>query len=105
MNAADFGLGEHIWKGLHDALARHRQVRQALIFGSRARGDYRPESDIDIALVTDGKVPSELRYELDIAARIYKIDVVDIAALDDGAMSNQIKAQGISIYERDGDDL
>jgi HEPN domain-containing protein len=48
------------------------QVRpvQAILFGSRARGAYRTDSDIDIAIITAEPVPENRRLEIDgIAAR------------------------------------
>jgi predicted nucleotidyltransferase len=34
----------------HESALRARGVRHAALFGSRARGDYRPDSDIDILI-------------------------------------------------------
>ena len=36
-------------------------VREAIVFGSRARGDFGPESDIDIAILLDGPKGSRYR--------------------------------------------
>ena len=47
-----------------DALAGHYQIRQAWLFGSRARGDYRPDSDLDIAVLLDGPRASFLPVKL-----------------------------------------
>ena len=44
---------------------------------------------------------SELRYELDVAARIYRIDVVDLSELADGPMLDRIRADGVIFYRRD----
>lgn len=43
---------------------------QAILFGSRARGDYLRDSDIDIAVITADPVPEDCRSDVDeIAAR------------------------------------
>lgn len=59
-----------------DALAVVRAVFdhvgpiQAILFGSRARGDYLSDSDIDIAVITTDPVPEDRRFDIDeIAAR------------------------------------
>ena len=43
------------------------QVRpvEAILFGSRARGDYLTDSDIDIAIITADPVPEERRLDID----------------------------------------
>lgn len=57
-----------------DAVAVARAVfdqvgpAQAILFGSRARGDYRTYSDIDIAIITAEPVPENRRLEIDAIA-------------------------------------
>ena len=59
-----------------DAMAVTRAVSdavrpvQAILFGSRARGDYLTDSDIDIAVITADPVPEDRRLDIEeIAAR------------------------------------
>lgn len=40
--------------GLRSVLQAHAEVRLALVFGSRARGDARPDSDLDVAVLAPG---------------------------------------------------
>lgn len=41
----------------HEATLRARGVAHAVLFGSRARGDERPESDYDILIAIDPSAP------------------------------------------------
>ena len=45
-----FGLEEKIVENIINILRKYEEVESAKIFGSRARGDYREASDIDIVL-------------------------------------------------------
>lgn len=58
-------------------LARHPEVREAWVFGSRAMGTYRPESDIDIALDgdVDDLLAARIEGELDELPLPYRFDV------------------------------
>lgn len=44
------GLSRQITDWLRTVVQRFPEVRAAYFFGSRARGDYGPQSDIDIAI-------------------------------------------------------
>jgi uncharacterized protein len=44
------GLSQHITQWLRAEIKRFPDVRAAYLFGSRARGDYTPQSDVDIAI-------------------------------------------------------
>ena len=55
---------------LQAVIARHPRVSEAWLFGSRAMGTHRPESDIDIALYGD---VDEL-----LAARVAKLDELPV---------------------------
>lgn len=41
----------------HEAALKARGVTHAAIFGSRARGDHRPDSDIDVVIDLDPNAP------------------------------------------------
>ncbi len=45
-----FGLDEKVIEKIREVFARHPQVKSAILYGSRAMGNYRPGSDIDLVL-------------------------------------------------------
>lgn len=95
-----FGLEERIIEKIVSAIDKHKAVKRAVIFGSRARGDYRYNSDIDIAIYTDGQACSGLIDDIDHAAGIYKVDVVDVNSLENDDFKKSIERDGIEIYRR-----
>ncbi len=69
----------------NEAALKASGVSHAALFGSRARGDDRPDSDIDIMI------------ELDPAARVTMYDYVDIKEYIEGLFS-----QPVDVVNRDG---
>lgn len=98
-----FGLKEYVIDDIKKVLLKHDDIEQALIFGSRARGDYKNTSDIDLAIFSDDILSRKLNllrddlYMLDI---IYKIDVVDFNRLNKEALKKNIISEGIVIYKK-----
>jgi predicted nucleotidyltransferase len=45
-----FGLTDSEQELIREVLRRHNEVTEAKIFGSRAKGNFQPNSDIDLAL-------------------------------------------------------
>ncbi|MEI8090631.1 MAG: nucleotidyltransferase domain-containing protein [Opitutaceae bacterium] len=48
------GLPELTVEKIHGVLSRHPQVDRAILYGSRAKGNSKPGSDIDLTLVGEG---------------------------------------------------
>lgn len=96
-----FGLKDEIIEGIRNVFIRYPEVKRVVIFGSRARGDYKYNSDIDLAVYCEGNIPSELWLDLDEASGIYKIDVVDMTSLSNEKLRQQIEEQGVEIYRRE----
>lgn len=97
----NFGLPEGILQAIIKELQDKENVIRAVIFGSRARGDYKYNSDIDLAVYCEGKLPAMLWLNLDKAAGIYKIDVVDMNSSLDEKLRQRIEEHGIEIYRRE----
>jgi len=98
----DFGLKEDRLNEIRRVLARYPQVNRAVIFGSRARGDFKPNSDIDLAVYladAEDKMPGGLLLEIDDAAGIYKIDVIDMLRLNNEPLRQRIEEDGVEIYD------
>lgn len=80
-------------------LAKRNQLDRVILFGSRARGDYLRNSDIDLA-VSGGNITS---FALDVeeeTSTLLSYDVVDMGKKIDGKLRESIEEEGIAIYEK-----
>ncbi|MGL5989302.1 MAG: nucleotidyltransferase family protein [Fusobacteriaceae bacterium] len=75
------------------------EIDKIIIFGSRARGDFRKTSDIDIAL--KGEV-SDILYLIkdyfDESSIIYTVDIIDYSKISDSIFKEDIDNEGIEIF-------
>ena len=86
-------------ESLKEALSGRRDVRLAILFGSRARGRARPGSDADVAVLGDNLDLLALAADLSDASRVE----VDVVSLDDPGypLLNAVLRDGIVLYERE----
>lgn len=54
--AQPFGLPPATLEKLNSVFAKHNAIDSVLIYGSRAKGNYRPGSDIDLS-IKGGEIP------------------------------------------------
>lgn len=98
------GLSEVDIEYIVDAIAKFREIKKAVIFGSRAKGNYKAGSDIDIAIYGDDitfDTVSSLHSLLEDESPLpYLFDIVDYTHLDHKELREHIDRVGIIIYER-----
>lgn len=94
---------DHVLEKIIAVLNRFPQIHKAVLFGSRARGDHRPQSDYDIAIYPRGSFAklTQLYALLDDLDTLYKIDLVIVDAQTDAALLDNIEKEGVLILERD----
>ena len=92
------GLSETVLGDLYKVLSSYPGVKRAVIFGSRARGDHKYNSDIDLAVYIEGKISAALYLDLDEAAGIYKLDYIDMNSLTNEELRRHIEEEGLQIY-------
>jgi Predicted nucleotidyltransferases len=96
-----FGLKDSIILEIKNVLSRYDEIEKALIFGSRARGDYKKTSDIDIAIFSDNITSTRLnllRNDFDELDIIYTVDVVYFNRISKKELKNNIVNDGIVIF-------
>lgn len=96
-----FGLSEDAFEKVCQALRQVSKLKRVLIFGSRAKGNYRPGSDIDLALEGDNLSFDDIlsiRAALDNLMLPYKFDVVDRSHID-SELNDHINRVGVPIIK------
>ena len=94
-----FGLSDRDLSSIRAVFADQSDIK-AVVFGSRARGDYRPTSDIDIALDGDNvsiTQVAQLEERLDDLMLPYRIDLVRYNNLQNAALRYNIATEGIAL--------
>lgn len=97
-----FGLKDGDLKTIVDVLRQYKQISSALIFGSRAIGNYKPGSDIDIAI--KGKNCNQITHRVhgqlnEEAPLPYKLDIV-LYESDNLELQKHIDEFGVIIFEQ-----
>jgi len=95
-----FGLSTHIVNKIKRIFSQHQNIESACIYGSRAKGTYKPSSDIDICIDAPDLEYSEyvrLCNELDDLLLPYEIDLTLKSDIDNPDLLDHINSIGIPI--------
>jgi type I restriction enzyme S subunit len=108
MTGQRFGLSAATIDKIQGVLERHPVVQRAVIYGSRAKGNYRPGSDIDLTLfAADGQSISyrelgDILDEVDDLLLPYTLDLSAFEQLNHDQLREHIERVGQVFYERRG---
>lgn len=99
-----FGLSETIRASLQDVFARFPQIERVLIYGSRATGRYRPQSDIDLVIVAPTMSDHEFSIiwmALDDLPILFRLDVALWHEVTNPALRQAMLDDGVPLYRAD----
>jgi len=92
-----YGLTEQQISAIKSVFASIPEVSSAVLYGSRARGDYKPYSDLDIS-VSGNKLTrshlAQLETKLDDLLLPFFIDLNDIRTISNPALLANIQRDG-----------
>lgn len=104
MSQSTFGLPPSTLDKLNGVFAQHDTIENVLIYGSRAKGNYRPGSDIDLAIQgSDIPFAEFMRIEdqIDDLMLPYSVDLAQYRQIENVELIEHIDRVGVSIYVRD----
>ena len=99
----EFGIEEAILDDVRQVLAEYSNAEKAVIFGSRATGEFSNASDIDIAVFApfmDEEVFAQLWFDLDNLPIVFKMDIIHFDTLANETMKEKILQEGKIFYNR-----
>lgn len=98
----DFGLPPGTVSAIRDVFSRHKEVSFVLLYGSRAKGTYKPGSDIDLTILDDGidlELQHYLEEGLDDLYLPYSIDLSIFHQIENENLIDHINRIGTVFYK------
>ena len=99
----DFGLPDKTLATIRHILAECPAVEKAILYGSRAKGNHRPGSDIDLTLIGDRlglNTLGDLAARLDESSIPYQVDLSLWNRIDHAGLREHIERVGVVFYQR-----
>ena len=99
-----YGLSAQTLQKIRDVFVRYPQVEEVMLYGSRARGDYKNGSDLDLTLRGSSELThtllSQIANDLDDQLLPYTIDLSIFENIRNPEMVEQIERVGVALYKK-----
>ena len=99
-----YGLTLTDWEKLRGLFAVNERLEAVILYGSRAKGNYRPFSDVDFALVGEELTCEDLyrlKEAIDDLLLPFSFDISLLHALKNEDLLEHIHRRGVKVYRRD----
>lgn len=96
-----FGIENSVWDEIIEVLRKYPEVDRLVLFGSRAMGNFKFNSDIDLALFSNGmkfRRFLDLNADLDELGLLYRIDLIDFNKITNEELKSHIERAGLILY-------
>ncbi|MDD4099924.1 MAG: nucleotidyltransferase domain-containing protein [Candidatus Cloacimonetes bacterium] len=95
-----YGIKDQYWKSILAIIRANPKVEQVILFGSRALGNYKPGSDIDLCLkgeqITRADL-TQLLVHLDELDLPWVLDLVSYSQISNPDLTDHIERVGIEL--------
>lgn len=93
-----FGLSENAYNSIMNVVKNNKKYKFK-IFGSRARGDYKNNSDIDLAIFQNVEKQDEfkIRNEIDLLDIVYMVDLIFVDESIKKELLKSIEQEGVEL--------
>lgn len=102
----NYGLSDQTIQKIHSVFCQYPQIESAILYGSRAIGNYKTGSDIDLTLCGEGltlSILSKIDTDLDDLLLPYTIDLSAFKQIGNPDMVEQIQRFGVDFYKKNKD--
>ncbi len=101
--SANKGLPDKKVTQIHEVLAQYPEVEKVVLYGSRAMGNYKPGSDVDLTLLgaeVTSKILSQIQDTLEDGLLPYTFDISILAQITQADLLDHIRRVGVVFYEK-----
>jgi predicted nucleotidyltransferase len=98
-----FGLSLRDLESIHSILNKYSNIRTVVLFGSRAKGNFKSGSDIDLAIM-NSDIPEEtlikIQNDFKESDLPYFVDLVNFQSLQHNELKDHISRVGVLFYQK-----
>ncbi len=101
----EFGLSKSTVEAIQSVFEHYPQIDKVVLYGSRAKGNYKEGSDIDLSLIgrgIDRRVLNRIELDLDELMLPYTIDLCAYEGLQNAQFKEHIQRVGKLFFTRSG---
>lgn len=98
MTNQKYGLSHAVILAIRSIFCRYAEIQKVILYGSRAKGNFRPGSDIDLTLVAPTMSLSQLlkiENEIEDLCLPYKIDLSLLHQIENSDLIEHIRRVGV----------
>lgn len=97
-----FGLSDKVILSINGVFKKYPAIEKVFVYGSRAKGNYRNGSDIDLTIYSNDRshaLLSKILFDLDELLLPYEIDLSFYNDIGNDSLKEHINRVGIVFYE------
>lgn len=99
-----FGLSDKTLQSIYSIFSKYPQIEKVIVYGSRAKGNYKNGSDIDLTLIGGDDLTIDILYrvisELDDLLLPYSFDISLLKYIKDPDILEHIHRVGLVFYQK-----
>jgi len=99
-----WGLKEDVITNIQKVFSHFPEIEKVILYGSRAKGNYKNGSDIDLSIIGEGlnlSIQNKIELALDELYLPYTFDISLFHQISNEELIEHINRVGIFFYERD----
>ncbi len=98
-----YGIQDEVVEAIRSVFRTHTEVEKVILYGSRAKGNFKPASDVDLTLLgesLDLTILNQVSWELDDLLLPFTFDLSLYQYLTNQDLLDHIERIGIVLFER-----
>lgn len=97
-----YGISSTVYDNLINYFSKNENIKSVILFGSRAKGNEKINSDIDLCIECTEKYRGFIEEDIEDIIGIYSCDILYLDSLNE-EVKKQVDRDGIEIYKINND--
>lgn len=96
----NYNLAKEIVNEICEISKKYPEIKKVVLFGSRARRDNSPKSDIDLAIYAESSLVDFIEDIENNTSTLLEFDFSNMNTVKDELFIEQVNKEGVTIYEK-----